>query len=202
MLHSGCYPKATAMMENWPVVYHPNQRHVAVQAAYIAANYDTIWGYTKLVSRYDFPVIPRGLPWSKSNVRNVPIIAVSYMRLYDYDFNSHFSEFRKLGDGRLFRLVAEKGDVKIFDNFLYLNSWKNKTFLIEPQQTVQLFSWFAYCLHFGNKRPLLLKFINRRYHVKLHEKDFKSKEEMFSYIVVRENARLLTSPSPGKSAPQ
>lgn len=64
------------------------------------------------------------------------------------------------------------------------------------KDTIQLFRWFAFCSHFGNKRPLLLRFINRRYHVKLREKDFKTNQDMIQYILDKENTLPLNSPSP------
>jgi len=49
-------------------------------------------------------------------------------------------------------------------------------------------------LHFGHNRPLLLKFINRRYDVKLHEKDFSTKQDMINYILNRESPPGTFSP--------
>lgn len=180
-------------MKSWPIAYYPTRWRVPVEAAYIATNYATIEGYTRMVSRYDFPIIPKGVAWLQKNVRDIPIDEVTYMRVYDYDFDSHFSEFQKISYGRLYRLVAEKGHVKIYDNFLHIGSWKNKTLLVKPKDTIQLFGWFAFFIHFGNKRPLLLRFINRRYHVELREKDFTTKQDLIQYILDKENALLLTS---------
>jgi hypothetical protein len=190
------------MMKRWPIVSYPSARNVTVEAAYIATNYDTIEGYTQMAIPYDFPIIPKGVAWLQKNVRDIPIDEVTYMRVYDYDFDSRFSEFQKISYGRLYRLVAEKGDVKIYDNFLHIGSWKNKTLLVKPKDTIQLFGWFSFFIHFGNKRPLLLRFSNRRYHVKLREKDFKTKQDMIQYILDKENALMLTSPTPGTSSPR
>jgi hypothetical protein len=170
----GCEPKITPLMSRWPIVQYPSIRSVPVEAAYITTNYDTIEGYTKMDIPYDFPIILKGVSWLQKNVRDIPIDEVTYMRVYDYDFDSHFYEFRRISYYHLYRLVAEKGDDKIYDNFLHIRSWKNRTLLVKPKDTIQLFGWFAFISHFGNKRPLLLKFINRRYHVKLREKDFKT----------------------------
>jgi hypothetical protein len=187
MSFCGCFPAITPMMSRWPIVQYPSIRSVPVEAAYITTNYDTIEGYTKMDIPYDFPIIPKGVAWLKKNVRHIPIDEVTYMQLYDYDFDSHFYEFRRISYYHLYRLVAEKGNIKIYDNFLYIGSWKNRTLLVEPKDTIQLFGWFAFTSHFGNKRPLLLKFINRRYHVKLREKDFKTRPDMIQYILDKEN---------------
>ena len=178
----------TPMMREWPIVSYPSAGNVPVEAVYIATNYDTIEGYTRMAIPYDFPIIPKGVAWLKKNVRHIPIDEVTYMRVYDYDFDSHFYEFRKISFYHLYRVVAEKGDVKIYDNFLKIRSWKNRTLLVKPKDTIQLFSWFAFCSHFGNQRPLLLRFINRHYHLKLREKDFKTKQDMIRYILDKENA--------------
>ncbi len=190
MSFCGCESKITPMMSTWPIVQYPSTRSVPVEAAYITTNYyDTIEGYTKMDIPYDFPIIPKGVAWLKKNVRNIPIDEVTYMRVYDYDFNSHFYEFRRISYYHLYRLVAEKGDIKIYDNFLHIRSWKNRTLLVKPKDTIQLFGWFAFISHFGNQRPLLLKFINKRYPIKLREKDFKTKQDMIQYILDKESAR-------------
>jgi hypothetical protein len=176
------------MMKRWPIVSYPSARNVTVEAAYIATNYDTIEGYTRMAIPYDFPIIPKGVALLQGNVRHIPIDEVTYMRVYDYDFDSHFYEFQRISYWHLYRLVAEKADAKIYDNFLHIRSWKNKTLLVTPKDTIQLFSWFAFCRHFGNQRPLLLGFINRHYHLKLREKDFNTKQDMIRYILDEENA--------------
>jgi hypothetical protein len=197
-LLQGCFPKITPMMKMWPIVYYPTRWQVPVEAVFLVTKRDTVEGYTKLAG--GLPVIARGVTWELKNVKYVDIESVRYMRLYNYDFNSHFFELRRLSYGHLYRSLAEEGKAGIYDNYLGLGEWKNRTLLVAPQDTIQLFSWFAFMSHFGNKRPLLLKFIKRRFHVKVREKDFNTKQDMIKYILERENALLLTSPSTGKSA--
>lgn len=186
----GCYPKITPMMKKWPISYaqYPRVAPKPVEAIYLATESDTIEGYTRMVANDVFPIIPKGVEWSRANVKYIPVNLVTFMRLYSYDFDSHFNEFRKISNGYLYRVAAEKGKIEICDDILQFDgSWRNKTLLIEPKVTTQLFSWFAFCVHLGNKRPLLLKFINRRYHVRLQERDFKSKEDMLQYILKKES---------------
>lgn len=191
-------------MKRWPIAsnHYPRQEPVTVEAAYIATKYDTIEGYIRMNSEGVYPIIPKRMAWLPENVKYIPINLVTYLRVYDYDFDSRFSEFRRIGNGHLYRLVAEKGEAKIYDNFLEMGTWKNKTLLVGPKDTIQLFGEFAYSLHFGNKRPLLLKFINGRYHAKMRKRDFKTTEEMFNYILDKENVLMLTLPTGGKSASQ
>lgn len=185
-------------MKMWPIAYYPTRWQVPVETVFVVTKRDTVEGYTKLAG--GLPVIPRGVTWELKNVKYFDIESVRYMRLYDYDFNSLFFEFRRLSYGHLYRSLAEDGKAGIYDNYLGLGEWKNRSLLVAPKDTIQLFSWFAFMSHFGNKRPLLLKFIKRRYHVKVRNKNFKTKQDMIRYILDKENASTPASRSSGKLA--
>jgi hypothetical protein len=178
-------------MKRWPVAYKYPQQKADVQKAWIVKNTDTLKGYVKLIHAKYFPIIPDGAEWTPTTIINVEVADITYMRLYDEsaDKSNRYSEFFSIGDSRLYRLVAKKNDVKIFDHFLTGGAWQNKTLLITPGDTTKMFSWIAFESHFQDQRPLLLKFINKRYNARLRKSDFKSRQDMIEYILDKENEK-------------
>lgn len=153
---------------------------------------DTLKGYIFLSDRPFFQFYP--LPHTL-DVRylNIQWDSVGYMKLYDDSINckAHFRILERIDDKGLWRLVGKKSKVSIYDGALVKGACPGSMLLVTPDATVKIFHWANYfILHFGHARPLVLKFINHRYAVRLHEKDFTSKQEMIDYILNKENGLL------------
>jgi hypothetical protein len=192
VVFSGCLPKRSALQKEWPVGYYPTQWRAPVQMGEIVRdNNDTLKGYIKVIMTRDFlPIIPDGRIWADTSVINVKSKDITYMRLYEDTTREHrhFSEYIRKDDRHLWRLVAQKKEAAIYDNFLErAGGWKNKMVLVTPGKTVLLYNWPAFMLHFGNKRPLLKRFIYRRYKVRLPKSDLSTSGDLINYILKKEN---------------
>lgn len=125
------------------------------------------------------------------------------MKLYEdsIDQDDHFSIIEKVNDQGLWRLVAQKDAIKIYDNKEVLAAnWRNKMRLVTPSSNIKLFSWGAFMMHFGDTQLLLTKFINEHYHLHLHKGDFRDKQEIVNYLLDKESTIVTKLDTP--SSPQ
>jgi hypothetical protein len=184
---SACSAKISESMSAWPIVYYPSQSQAPVVKGSIATLKDTLDGFIRMINRDYFPIIPNGSKWISSSVVDIKLKDIERLNIdsiYSYK-NLEFHQIPRFG---LFRLIAKKNNVAIYDGLLKIQHYKNKMLLVTPKSTVKLYSWVNFNLHFGDSNSLILKFINKRYGEKLHNSDFKNREMMIDYILDKESA--------------
>ena len=116
---------------------------------------------------------------------------INYILGYNVvSLGQNFYMLKKLPKRRdLYRLVAQKGNVAIYDlqpDDFKLNNLGAPMLLVTPKRSIRKIYggfWFA------NKHKLILKFINKRFHQSFKESDFKTEMDMIDYILDEENKR-------------
>src|SRR5258708_28458287 len=107
------------------------------------------------------------------------------MRLFDErgNYNGHYQDFCWIDKKHFGRQIGQKNGISIYDDYLRVSGWRYRMIMTSGKEKIQLFKWGAFIFHFGDPRPLLLKFINRRYEAHFRKKDFKNQQEMIYYIL-------------------
>jgi len=92
------------------------------------------------------------------------------------------------------RLLAEKKDVGIFDDFSFAGNRLNKLhkkahisnmYLLNNGNVINIYEWAL----FRGITGALIQFINYHYTVKVNRRDFKTAREMIEYILEKENEK-------------
>ncbi len=210
---AGCSPSFTSLQKSWPVQNNSGRGHefyitASVEKGQIfTIKNDTLKGNIKLLPQspdfYSYILI---LPENKKDekdiikveTRNIQYIIVDHGSFYD----TSFTEFMNLDDGYLWRLLAKKDSVSVFDRVdlpssnystltpYYYSHYGHKMILVKNNTKIILFSSLPAATHKNNIRPLLIKFINKRYSKSYSLKYFKDVPNMFDYILLEENKKV------------
>lgn len=188
----GCSPELTSLQKEWPVVYYPSRANIPVHKGFIVLkNNDTMRGIIKLVYPNSVAIWPYGTKKDSKSVLFKPIVDIEYMGIYDDtvdDKSDRFYKYIKLGNDYLARLVVSNGEYKICDD--PTNDFHKVNILVTPKDTVKMFTSFNLQKHFGNKKKLILMFINKRYGQNFSIEYFRDEKSMFDYILESEKEAL------------
>ncbi len=197
---SSCEVNCSAQQYPWPIkkpqVGWLNGRYntAPVRNGYIVKmGGDTIRGLIKFLrynSRFTtyMPILPTGT----KTVIEVPRKDILYMRVYydDTENNTHFSDFFNIDNNKdIWRLVAKKNDVAIYDNYIpdpKVSHGYSMVLMTESEKNC-IYYYFFFPSNNINRR--VLRFINRRYKTSFNKTDFKKREDMFDYILDKENEK-------------
>lgn len=95
-------------------------------------------------------------------------------------------EYKRVDESHLYRLIAEKNNFQIFDDDLCMGWFRHEMILITPRAKTSLYTYADYHIHFGNIRPLLLKFIKKRYNPSPVKSDFMTVNDILNFILDHE----------------
>jgi hypothetical protein len=203
---SGCLPPAGPLDASWPISYPRNYLYnsASVEEGYILLrNKDTLWGRIKLfplkpnfVSHMS--ILPKGKD-SAADVINVPAADIDYIRIYRGSFYTpHFTDFVNLDGQTLWRLLARRDSVGIYDALIFKSNLYSRLppsyyahfepfmILLSHGRRVKMYSLLQWDLNHRHQEKLLIKFINHYYKTSFRRSDFKSSKEIFDYILQRE----------------
>ncbi len=163
-------------------------------------NKDTLQGRMKILSykggSYFFiELLPTGLNgfW---DIRRIDRKRIDYIRAYiDPTLSDSLSmEFVNLNDKDLWRVLAKKEDIYIYDNFYpgrpHSALGEEMILVGEDKRWIRIFNHINYG---ENVIPALLNFINKRYRIHFQQSDFKDEWAMIHYILDKETSQ---SPKP------
>jgi len=198
------------LQSRWPKrrTWHDERNYDSkpVKKGYVvAANHDSIAGLVKLLHPWAVPILPEGKNNEKDLVK-FKLEDIKTIGVFDDTLTNKQTTYVNINyKSTLWRLVAKKGNIGIYDNYYPATNYDaycGKTILVNGTEKIKLFTWLGYVLRLGNTKPLLLKFITSRYGTVFNKEDFKSKEEIFTYIISKENEKVQsksTTISSGKS---
>ncbi len=140
-------------------------------------NGDTLRGRIKLLVYYSPIRYISFVPAGKNNtwdVVDVPREKINYVRLYSDSLRNgnHFTDFVNLENKDLWRLIKEKDNVKIYDNYNPVDgeSFGEKMRLVSGGKNIQIYGNTIFGTDNISRR--LLRFINKRYKQKLNSDFF------------------------------
>jgi hypothetical protein len=185
-------------LKEWPIVQETTNtfghiyNDVAVRQGYILLKSgDTLGGRMKVLPYahgiFDFiPLLPPGKQ-ERKDIMVVEKETIDYVRIYPDSLrtDSSVTDFINLEGKDLWRLLAKKNDVGIYDNFFpgISRPFGEEMILFEKNKKTRIFHNAFY-----NEEvlPLLVKFINRRYRSHVTEADFEDARAMIRYILDKE----------------
>jgi len=153
-------------------------------------------GTIKLLPFWGFyPILPTGKILA-SDVIKIQTSNINYIRVYNVEGNSfnrrnNFTDFININHaGILWRLIAKKNDISIYDDELWgSNTLGAKMILIAYKEITKIYSKAAPDPYVKPIYPLLLKFINNRYKTSFTKKDFKTNDDLLDYILDKESEK-------------
>jgi hypothetical protein len=186
----GCSKSITPWMKAWPIAYYPTEWRAPVKEAHVVTNDNHIYeGYIKLLqSRPYFALIPYKEKWLQASIENIEVREISTMRLYNdsTDHLQNYSDCLWIDAGHFGEILGKKNNIKICKTFMHRGGWSNRTILFTSKDTIRIFSWGAYMTHFGHVKPLILKFIHKRYGIRPDPRGLGTERAMIEYILARE----------------
>jgi hypothetical protein len=211
LTNAGCTPAITSLQKSWPVQYNNNWRghafyiYALVERGWILTkSNDTLRGIIKLLpqapSLYSYvQILPEGENCQediiKVEAKNIQYVVVDHASFYD----SAYTYFVNINDKYFWRLLAKKDGILILDEAdwsatnhstltpEYYTHYGHKMFLFRNERRIRISHVFQAMSHRNDVRPLLLKFINKRYSKSFRKRDFKKVSDMFDYILNEEN---------------
>lgn len=124
---------------------------------------------------------------------------IIYFRLYndstikDRCYADYYNLYKQYQLKNYWRLLGEKNEIKIFDNFKFKGSNDNypikgyfsKVILISKSKYQKLYKWNP----FSSLKESLRRFINKNYHEQLRKNFLKTIREEIDYILEKENEK-------------
>jgi hypothetical protein len=185
----------------WPKHYHIRFGRAPIKEGFIVLTQgDTLKGSIMVlaINPDSYPILVSGA----QRVQEVFLPNIAHMRIFDgkggwpyFDYiNLHFTWF-------LWRLDGKKKDVAIYDDTLRGGD-HHRVILVTPTTRVRIYNGQDWAFNNSWLISRLTRFINRRYHAGVKKEDFKSTQDIFDYILDKENALLDSLTIPNKSSPQ
>ncbi len=186
---------------NWPVRSSTTSSSgLAYNATPVSIGYillrngDTLRGRIKLLV-YSPPIHSISfLPTGRNDAIHVIDIQrerINYVRLYSDTLRNgnNFTDFVNLENKDLWRLIIEKDNVKIYDNYNPVDgeSFGEKMRLVSGGKNIQIYGNTIFGTDNISRR--MLRFINKRYKQKLNSSFFPDDDSMVIYILSKENER-------------
>jgi hypothetical protein len=199
-IFSGCFQSLKSLSKDertFPMAYCGPGNPGAVEQGYIVLmNNDTLKGRIKLTPcGGTLPILPLGKQKADDihYINRDDINCIRLYKVFDNDpckLDKQYTDFEILSDGGVWRLLAQKNDIKFYDDYNGPISEIITMALVVKNERINLYSTWAYTLHFDNPKPLVLRFINKRYKTSFHRNDFKTEADMINYILDKENEKL------------
>jgi hypothetical protein len=153
------------------------------------ANNDTVRGFIRLYdpSMSTFAVMDT----ATHSIREFSFNEIEVMRLYLGSTDGPYTDWIHLSySGKFWQLMARKNDVAIYETMPWFGG---KPFLFTPEKRIKLVRMMPFLLHNDTGyEASLIRFIHRRYKTKVN--DFHSTEDIYRYIVEKENERMENHP--------
>jgi hypothetical protein len=208
MAFYGCTAPLTsqqlALLKSWPK--NSLNKHLDYDPVYmgyiVTTNGDTLRGLMKFGSTYKphetmtrIMIIPLGQN-KKDSIIHLRKKDINYIRSFEDSTKNKFTDFLKLPNGGLYRLIEKANDIGMYISNSYTNGtyncplykggmllYKDKTEVI-----ISIGNFFSNNLRSPQKN--LVQFINKRYQQDFNKEDFKDEKAMVDYILNKENESL------------
>lgn len=155
-------------------------------------NHDTTIGLVKLVHPWAIPILPENKN-HENDIIKVKLDSVESLSVYyDTTIKKETKYVNISYKSTLWRLLAKQNNIAIYDNnypATNYNVYYGKTILVTGIERVKLFTYIGYISRLGNTKPLLLKFVRKRYGTNTDSVRFKDKQEVIEYILKKENEK-------------
>ena len=116
-------------------------------------------------------------------------VKIEYNKLIYFSAKNQV-EFRPIYKDRLWRLIAQKGNISIYDLSVNsnVNDFGTPMLLKKGEKITKMYGSLTWP-ELTNKNQLILNFINSRYHKSFKPQDFKTGMGMIYYILEEENKK-------------
>jgi len=155
-------------------------------------NHDTTIGLVKLVHPWAIPILPENKS-HESDIIKVKLDSIESLGVYyDTTIEKETKYVNINYKSTLWRLLAKQNNIAIYDNgypATNYNVYYGKTILVNGKERIKLFSFIGYLSRLGHTKPLLLKFVRKRYGTNTERVSLRDKQEVIEYILKKENER-------------